>query len=987
MVDPSPQAIKESVERGASFVEWLVDVLRGKSWVRKLLLLDIVILAAFNPVSFPRVLTFFTVRPLPEQYPLFFWLIVGFVFVTAVVAAVRTPPKPAPPTHSLDRRSPIRGLLPFTFGDAELFSRLQREDSLRECLQAVTDSDFYFGILCGDSGCGKTSFLQAGLWPRLLKQNHRCVYVKFSDLDPLESIRASLTEQLEASGVKAQGVDLFTLLRAAAGDDAKPLIILFDQFEQFFVHHRLKRERTPFVQELTAWYHGRHQSRVKILACLRGDFYDHMIELQKAMGYSLGPQQSHRLRRFEPAEAAEILRVIAEIEEMAFDEGFVRELTEKELASREDGLITAVDIQILAWMISSSKVKEEQAFNRSAYQKCGGIEGLLEVFLTRVLEARETEARRQAAIKVLLALTDLERNVCAGVLTLTALKEKLGGTLSGAEIEEAVVWLGRGDVRLITPVKRKDSEGHELAHERLIPALRKIEGKSLSEADRANQLFDRRVNEWLGNNRASQYLLTWRETRLIERQRPHLIWGPQRAHKSSLLKRSRRRWRIRAAAVALPLAAAAGFLTWSNSESGKLYWIKQDVLRYSERGDKDFGREQVIIGLTYVGRSQQALRLAERTKPDIIRRKTFGVFAEALAKIGDTQQALQITERAETYDPLYYSLKVRILVISVLTAAKTGDTGRAGASLEQALEAADKIEDEELDLKVEALARIAVAAARAGDARRASELLGRAVKLVELVDPSVFRAFRGGLDAKTDALGVTVLAAVQVGDLQQALRLVEQVNPAYKGLIVAGIATTVAKGGDSRRALQIAEGIVKPEHKALALSVLADFAAEAGHIERAEPLMEQALRLSEQVEEPGSKAEALSDTAAAAAAAGDTSQVLQMAGMFKDPSYEAGAMTVLAVAAAKAGDTRRASELLERAIQVAERTTMYSDSGYKSMVLGRIAIAATRAGNLKIAHRAALQCDSDEGKAYALSLILTEWAKQQGLVTASDYDA
>ena len=58
-------------------------------------------------------------------------------------------------------------------------------------------------------------------------------------------------------------------------------------------------------------------------------------------------------------------------------------------------------------MIKGQRTTEERAFTRTAYQRLGGLEGLLERFLSRALQARETEARRQATIKVLLALIDL----------------------------------------------------------------------------------------------------------------------------------------------------------------------------------------------------------------------------------------------------------------------------------------------------------------------------------------------------------------------------------------------------------------------------------------------------------------------------------------------------------------------------------------------------------------------------------------------------
>jgi len=453
---------------------------------------------------------------------------------------------PAEPDYPGVRRSAIKYLRPFEFEDAELFRRLQREGSLQECLDAISDRDFRFGILSGESGCGKTSFLQAGLRPRLLAQTvpHRCIYVKLTDLDPLDSIRQTLTDQLQLPKESLAGLDLLPLLAVAVQADHQPLVLLFDQFEQFFAHRKLREEREPFVNALAKWYKIRPPLPCKMIVCIRGDFKYRLDELQKAMGYALGPQQNFSLEKFTPAEATQIFRVMAETEGLACDENFVKELVEQELVSREDGLISPVDMQILAWMIKGQKAVAERAFNRKVYQKLGGIAGLLEKYLERALEARETEDRREAAIKVLWALTDWERNVRAGVLAVDDLTKKLAGTVSTEETQEAVEWLARSDARLITPSKRNGAAGYELAHERLIPALRRLAGKKFSVADQANQLLERRVNEWLGNERDGRYLLGWQEMRLIDRQKPYLIWGQRKTQKQDLLQQSRRRlWR------------------------------------------------------------------------------------------------------------------------------------------------------------------------------------------------------------------------------------------------------------------------------------------------------------------------------------------------------------------------------------------------------------------------------------------------------------
>src|SRR5262249_19022726 len=394
--------------------------------------------------------------------------------------------------------------------------------------QAISNEDWRFGFISGESGAGKTSFLQAGLWSALEKRNFRCVYVKFSDLDPFESVRRAYRKHLPESSGAAKEADFLTLLRAVTARDRSPVVMLFDQFEQFFIHSKHESEGAPFVQALTQWYTEMESLPVKLLISIRGDFFYRLGELQDAMGYSLGPTQNFRVKRFKPEQATEVFCFLAKNERLELEPEFIAEMTGQELADRNDGLISPVDIQVLARLIQRQTAQEGRAFNRLTFQKLGGVEGLLDRYLTSTLETRETKARRQVAVKVLLALTDLERNTRAGALTIEALSQKLGGEVSEAELKDAVLWLQRSDVRLISPSSEGEEEKFELAHEPMIPALRRLAGKQLSDVDRADQLLDRRTNEWLGNGRHSRYLFSWSEARFINKHKRIITRGKER---------------------------------------------------------------------------------------------------------------------------------------------------------------------------------------------------------------------------------------------------------------------------------------------------------------------------------------------------------------------------------------------------------------------------------------------------------------------------
>ena len=439
---PSAESIKKRVEDLAGIVDWVAEIWHGKNWVRRLLLLDVLLFIAFNPY-FPSVLKLIPDSFIPNRYGLYFWAVVGLFFVIALIIGIRAKAvRPAPPPP--DKRSPIKGLLAFDTADEEVFARLQRHNELLECAQAVTSHNFRFGILSADSGNGKTSFLQAGLAPALRKRDHRCVYVKFAELDPVVSIRQALAGRLPPD--TPPDASLSDLLCSAARSEDKetgPLVLLLDQFEQFFVHQKRKKDREPFIRQLGEWYNGDPATPAKLLISIRSDFQGRLNEVQKVMGYSLGPRQIFTAERFTPDQAAEIFRVLAESAQLECDKVFIEEVTARELAASDDGLISPVDIQIQAWMITRQSTGEERAFTRNAFQKLGGVEGLLERFLTRALDARETPQRRQAVTKALLALTDLERNTRAGALTLDDLRRKLGNAVPDSELLAPPDFVGR----------------------------------------------------------------------------------------------------------------------------------------------------------------------------------------------------------------------------------------------------------------------------------------------------------------------------------------------------------------------------------------------------------------------------------------------------------------------------------------------------------------------------------------------------------------
>jgi len=694
--------IRETVQAQEGFLQWLLQTWREKNWVRLLLILDTILLIAFNPKTSNWVLAIIEVQH-PRYYPHFWLIVVILIFIVAGIIALDT--KTTPRRVSIDELRTIKGLRPFHFDDAEIFDRLQRTEMIRECVSAIADTQFRFGVLSGRSGSGKTSFLQAGLWPALERNRHQCVYVKFTELDPVETLRTALVDQRLLSPDTSDHDSVVKLLDSCKPPGDGSLVLLFDQFEQFFLQHKRTNNRRPFIAGLADWYQTRSHEPIKILVCIRSDFSDRLIELQKTMRYSLGPQENFRLDRFDPQQAAAVLRVIAQTEGITIDEAFVEEIANQQLASSDDGLVSPVDIQILAWMIAGQNAVEDRAFNRAAYDALGGIEGLLEKFLKRALSARETPSRYQAALNVLLALTDFDSDSRAGALTVEQLVDKLENAITRAELEEAADWLARSDVRLITPNQQGGTLVYELAHERLIPALRRLAAKELSEVDVARRLLERKVSEWTVNERKSRYLLRGRELRLVKRHRVQLIRNPQKDAKATFLTRSMLRFRIKLVAACMTLLVVAGAGFWWFSPSGQMWQAERDLTNLTASINDSTTLYRVAKNLVRAGKFDEALGLVRQLElPQQV--EILVQLRRHYQEIGAEQKVQDIKQREESQPRLRVYTQEELIAMAIAY-SKVGDVSNASRYLDEAkVRIHERAHSDPYSLKFDRLGRI-----------------------------------------------------------------------------------------------------------------------------------------------------------------------------------------------------------------------------------------------------------------------------------------
>ncbi len=210
-----------------------------------------------------------------------------------------------------DRERPWIGLASFTEGDSEFFAgRGEQSDDLLRLIHRDT-----LTLLYGVSGIGKTSLLQAGLFPALRGEGFLPVPIRLDYLEDSMPLVAQVHRAI-AKAASAAGVErpesradetLWEYFHRLGHDfwsrrnDPVTPVLVFDQFEEIFTHGRENPERArqaeAFVAELAELVENRAPSafradperaaefnfrpvRLKVLLAMREDYLAELDRLR-----------------------------------------------------------------------------------------------------------------------------------------------------------------------------------------------------------------------------------------------------------------------------------------------------------------------------------------------------------------------------------------------------------------------------------------------------------------------------------------------------------------------------------------------------------------------------------------------------------------------------------------------------------------------------------------------------------------------------------
>jgi WD40 repeat protein len=163
--------------------------------------------------------------------------------------------------------APYKGLQPYGEGDRRIFFGRERDvDVIAANLFAAR-----LTVLYAASGVGKTSVLQAAVLPEL-RASRRVLPVVFRDWsDPGfgAALRRQLLRACEQAGHRLDvdpALPLDEFLLACASATSRSVILLFDQFEEYFLYHPPTPAETGFDAELARTVNRRELDAAVLLA-------------------------------------------------------------------------------------------------------------------------------------------------------------------------------------------------------------------------------------------------------------------------------------------------------------------------------------------------------------------------------------------------------------------------------------------------------------------------------------------------------------------------------------------------------------------------------------------------------------------------------------------------------------------------------------------------------------------------------------------------
>jgi serine/threonine protein kinase len=399
--------------------------------------------------------------------------------------------------QATDGFCPYVGLQPYHEADQDYFFGRERDSRIISSnLYAA-----YLTVLYGASGVGKTSVLRAGVFPRLRTSPRTAVVIfdTWSDQNLLSTLKAKCLEAIAAAtGVQELQLNLDLpldelLLSATQAFDVTLLIIL-DQFEEYFLYHPETETDNAFDAEFAQTV-NREDIDINFLVAMREDSLSKLDRFRARIPNMLS--NALRLRHLDAPSARDAMRKPLDVyvaqhptePAMSIEDALVEELIdeiqveklmigqvgrgviEKSDATEADVRIEAPFLQLaLTRLWHEERAQGSSVLRLETLQAMGGAGRIIRTHMDSAMNALTPEEQETAADIFRYMVTPSGTKIAYTVADL----EYYARSTRPLHLQPVLDKLAQGNVRIMRPVTSPGEPGvirYQIYHDVLAPAV------------------------------------------------------------------------------------------------------------------------------------------------------------------------------------------------------------------------------------------------------------------------------------------------------------------------------------------------------------------------------------------------------------------------------------------------------------------------------------------------------------------------------------
>lgn len=385
------------------------------------------------------------------------------------------------------REQPYKFLYAFELEDANIF--FGREEATKTLQRTVLKDRL--AILHAKSGAGKTSLLNAGLSPRLIREGRLPVYARAYQ-DPVQAIkRAIASPAAELWPQVLSQLSLHAFLTRACGHlsrQTQELVIILDQFEEFFIFWPEREHRQRFIYALTECYEDKTLP-LRFVIGIRSDYFSHLATFQECLPHIFYNEYYLRPMTREEARMAIVTPLTQSGQPVTYEQSLLDAL----LNDLSLGGMELPHLQIVCTRLFDMLPERTTILSMDLYETLGRAAGVLGNYLNKVLNQlpaqREVIAREM--LKALISVKGTKR-----ALSWDSLIKKI----DAEETELDAVLEHLLNARLLFRDEAVGQVKYELAHEYLVEEIMHWMSREDLLFKQMQEFLMREVTSWHDHN-------------------------------------------------------------------------------------------------------------------------------------------------------------------------------------------------------------------------------------------------------------------------------------------------------------------------------------------------------------------------------------------------------------------------------------------------------------------------------------------------------